>query len=163
MKNYHYTDGTNSFGPFSIEELKLKSISPDTLVWTEGMSTWIKAIDVPELKGELSFENTPPALPTNSPEPHQATNNSFEYSRPPKTYLIETILSTIFCCWPVGIVSIVYAARVEKKFYAGDKIGAEEDSANAKKWMIINIIAAIVLYIAYFGIFGLAMLGGALN
>lgn len=85
------------------------------------------------------------------------------YQRPPKTYLLESILTTIFCCWPLGIPSIIYASRVEKKFYAGDIVGAEEDSANAKKWMIINVIACVALWIAYLAFFGLAIFGSLMN
>ncbi|MFZ3275199.1 MAG: CD225/dispanin family protein, partial [Lutibacter sp.] len=42
----------------------------------------------------------------------------------PKNYLIESILVTIFCCLPFGIVGIVFAAQVNAKFDAGDYEGA---------------------------------------
>ena len=34
--------------------------------------------------------------------------------------LVWAILSTLFCCLPAGIVSIVYAAQVNGKLAAGD-------------------------------------------
>lgn len=164
MTNYHYTDGVNSFGPFTIYELKDKNIKPDTLIWTEGLSNWTKARDIPEISQEFSFNNVPPTIPSQNETFNTNTDNSFKTNeRPPKTYLLETILSTIFCCWPLGIVSIIYAARVERKFYAGDIEGAIQDSANAKKWMVINIIACAILYIGYFGIFGIAAITSALH
>ena len=40
--------------------------------------------------------------------------------------LVWAILSTLFCCLPAGIVSIVYAAQVNGKLAAGDIAGAQE-------------------------------------
>lgn len=157
MKKYYYSQGQNSHGPFSLEELRSKTLSHDTLIWTEELITWTKAKDVSELQDLFeSNNNTPPLIPTET-KPFQ--NPPQPYQRPPKTYLVESILTTIFCCWPLGIPSIIYAARVEKKFYSGDIIGAEGDSAKAKKWMVINIIASVICWIAYLGIFGLAVFG----
>src|SRR5690606_42053873 len=109
MQKYHYTDGTNTFGPLSIEELKTKGITGDTYVWTEGMPNWVPAKSVPEL-GELfpvdpqpyysgASQQTPPQFQNTPPSPF---NQSMSMGRPPKTYLLETILTTIFCCWPLG-------------------------------------------------------------
>lgn len=163
MGKYHYTDGTNIFGPFSIEELKTKGITGDTYVWTAGMPNWVFAKGIPELSAILTAESAsqpyfsstqqiPPQFP-NTPTTSYGQNQGY----PPKSYLLETILTTIFCCWPLGIPSIVYASRVEKKFYAGDVFGAEQDSASAKKWMWINVGVCIGLWVLYFIIFGFAM------
>lgn len=167
MQKYHYTDGTNTFGPFSVEELKTKGVTGDTYVWTEGMPNWVLAKSVPELSSALA-EGTQPYFTGPQQPPPQFTNTppspyNQNMGRPPKTYLLETILTTIFCCWPLGIPSIVYAARVEKKFYAGDVLGAEADSANAKKWMWINVGACIGLWVLYFLIFGFAMFGALMS
>lgn len=158
MKQYHYSDGINSYGPISLEELKTKNINAETLIWSEDLVTWTKARDIAELKDLFDQSSSaPPLAPPVSP--HYSANFDTSIQRPPKTYLIEAILTTIFCCWPLGIPAIVYASRVEKKFYAGDIQGAEADSANAKRWMIINLVACVIVWIAYFGIFGLALLG----
>mgnify|MGYP003297500314 FL=1 len=57
------------------------------------------------------------------------TNNSSysasSESLPPKNYLAESILATIFCCLPFGIIGIINAARVENAFYSGDETEAE--------------------------------------
>lgn len=73
--------------------------------------------------------------------------------------LVWAILSTLFCCLPLGIVSIVFAAQVNTKLAAGDVAGAQESAAKAKKWAIYSVIGwvvAVVLYIIFF-----AVLGGA--
>lgn len=161
MKKYHYSQGENSYGPFTLEELRSKTLYPDTLIWTEELVTWKKAEDVAELQDLFrpGSSNQPPPVFGTNPEVKSSQETQAQFQRPPKTYLIESILTTIFCCWPVGIPAIVYAARVEKKFYTGNIIGAEEDSAKAKKWIIINLIACVIGWILYLAIFGLAFFG----
>ena len=50
------------------------------------------------------------------------------------TYLMQSILVTIFCCLPFGIVAIVYATQVEGKQRSGDYEGAEVASNVARLW-----------------------------
>lgn len=38
----------------------------------------------------------------------------------PRNYLVESILVTIFCCQPFGIVGIVFASQVNSKHASGD-------------------------------------------
>jgi hypothetical protein len=68
---------------------------------------------------------------------------------PPPNYLVWSILSTIFCCIPFGIASIVFAAQVNGKFAAGDIAGAEAASKNAKKFAIIAAVAGVIVSILY--------------
>lgn len=48
-------------GPYTIDDLKIKDIQKDTLIWTEGLENWTKAEDIPLIKGILRA--TPPPLP----------------------------------------------------------------------------------------------------
>ena len=57
---------------------------------------------------------------------------------PPKNWLVESILVTIFCCLPFGIAGIVFASQVNSKAAAGDYTGAMEASRNAAKWTKIG-------------------------
>lgn len=69
--------------------------------------------------------------------------------RPPKTWLVESILVTLFCCLPFGIAGIVNAAKVESRFYAGDVEGALNSSREAGKWTKISFwisIAGVGIY-----------------
>ena len=78
---------------------------------------------------------------------------------PPKNYLVEAILVTLFCCLPFGIVGIINAARVENAFYSGDETEAERLSREALKWSKIGLFAGIgvlVFYILFVVLFGLA-------
>ena len=69
-------------------------------------------------------------------------------SIPPKTWLVESILVTIFCCQILGIISIIYSAGVESKFYRGDIAGAESSSKTAKTLVIISFAFGIFAVIA---------------
>ncbi|MBN6113926.1 CD225/dispanin family protein [Xanthomonas bonasiae] len=76
--------------------------------------------------------------------------------------LVWAILSTLFCCLPLGIVSIVFAAQVNTKLAAGDVAGARESADKAKKWTIYSVIAWVVLVVLYlifiFALGGLGMM-----
>lgn len=74
--------------------------------------------------------------------------------------LVWAILSTLFCCLPLGIVSIVFAAQVNGKLAAGDVTGAQEAADKAKKWAMWSAIAGISLAVLYI-IFIFAMGGMA--
>ena len=79
-------------------------------------------------------------------------------------HLVWAILSTLFCCLPLGVVSIVYAAQVDGKRAAGDIAGARAASCSAINWAIASVVAlpvAVVLWFVCFG--GLAVLGAALG
>ncbi|UIR57889.1 CD225/dispanin family protein [Sphingobacterium sp. SRCM116780] len=177
MRKYFYTDGYTNFGPFTLEELKYKNITRETYVWYQGLAQWYQAVDLPELA--ILFSNSSPAVPNpfhteqtpevishnplfnnqqnnpfNSPQNtpfNSSQNNPFNNPQQviPRTWLVESILVTIFCCLPFGIVGIANAAKVESKFYAGDFEGSQRASDEAKKWTKISFFVQIALYASY--------------
>jgi predicted secreted protein len=68
---------------------------------------------------------------------------------PPQNYLVWSILSTLFCCLPLGIASIVYAAQVNSKWTAGDVAGAHESSQKAKKFATWSAVAGVGVFALY--------------
>jgi ABC-type Fe3+ transport system permease subunit len=68
---------------------------------------------------------------------------------PPPNHLVWAILTTIFCCLPAGVVSIVFAAQVNSKWQAGDYQGAQSASNNARTWAIVSVILSFVAAIIY--------------
>jgi Interferon-induced transmembrane protein/zinc-ribbon domain len=71
-------------------------------------------------------------------------------------WLIPAIFSTVCCCLPLGIVSIVYAAQVNGKLAGGDFAGAKQSADNAKMWFWIAFGLGIALNIVgfFFGLIG---------
>src|SRR5688572_19381590 len=91
----------------------------------------------------MSQQWTPPPSPTATP-----TNVP--------NYLIPAILS-LFCCWPLSIVAIIFAAQVNGKVASGDIQGAMDASKKAKLFSFIAIgigLALGIIYILMFVVFG---------
>lgn len=77
----------------------------------------------------------------------------------PSSYLALAIISTIFCCLPTGIVSIVYAAKVNSLYASGNYDEATKASKTAKTWGLISVGLGLLGIIIYIIIFGLAIFG----
>jgi hypothetical protein len=60
MKKYYLHNGTESSGPFAIEELKAKNITKASPVWFDGLLHWKTAGEIPELTS--LFMVTPPPI-----------------------------------------------------------------------------------------------------
>ncbi|MDD2476849.1 MAG: CD225/dispanin family protein [Dysgonamonadaceae bacterium] len=147
MKKYFYTDGTNKFGPFSLIELGEKNINGQTLIWFHGLSEWSPACNFPELYDV--FVSSPPPITFQSSVSNSQLDN-INYLQPPKTWLVESILATLFCCLPLGIVGIVNATKVESRFYVKDYDGALQASADAAKWAKLSFGIGIAVGVIYF-------------
>ena len=80
----------------------------------------------------------------------------------PSSYLALAIVSTILCCLPTGIVSIIYATKVNSAYEDGKYEEANKASKNAKLWGLISVGAAALVWILYF-IFGAAMFATAMS
>ena len=77
---------------------------------------------------------------TISNQPVQPRQNP--YPTPPPhvpNYLAEAILVTLFCCWPFGIVSLVYSAIVNARLEIGDIPGAMQASNQARTWYRVSL------------------------
>jgi len=99
---------------------------------------------------------------------------SQEWTPPPSSgapasvpnYLIPAIIS-LFCCLPLGVVGVIFAAQVNGKVAAGDTAGAMDAAKKAKMFSFIAIglgLAGIVCYVLFVVIMGVGMgLAGSSN
>ena len=80
--------------------------------------------------------------------PNQQPNDA-QNQRPPKpdNYLVWAILTTLLCCLPFGIVSIVYSSKVDSLYYAGDYISAQQAADKAKKWAMWSALSSIIVIV----------------
>jgi len=76
----------------------------------------------------------------------------------PNSYLALAIISTILCCLPTGIVSIIYSTKVNSLYEDGNYDQAERASKNAKTWGIVSIAVAALGWVLYLLIFGAAFI-----
>ena len=70
-------------------------------------------------------------------------------------YLVWSILVTIFCCLPLGVPAIVFAAKIDNCNAQGDFAGAAENARKSKNFMIWGAVLSVVFTIIYFVFFGL--------
>lgn len=78
---------------------------------------------------------------------------------PPENNLVWGILSTIFCCLPLGIVSIIKAAKVNDYWNMGHFDEAIKAAEDAKKWAIysaITAVAGVIIYVLILLVFGMS-------
>ena len=98
---------------------------------------------------------------------------SQEWTPPPSSgapasvpnYLVPAIIS-LFCCLPLGIVGVIFAAQVNGKVAAGDTAGALDASKKAKMFSFIAIglgllgIVGYVLFVVNMGV-GMGLAGSS--
>ena len=108
MKQYYIIRNDQPAGPYTIEELATMGITPDTMVWAEDIVDWIPAYQVSELNS--LFASTTAQTPPPYQEPSGRATEAPRYDtaglegrpsvRPPMppTYLVWSILVTIFLC-----------------------------------------------------------------
>jgi predicted secreted protein len=92
---------------------------------------------------------------------------SQDWTPPPPTgtatavpnYLVLSIIS-LFCCLPLGIAAVIFAAQVNNKVAVGDTAGALDSSKKAKMFSFIAIglgLAGIVCYVLFVVIMGIGI------
>jgi hypothetical protein len=87
------------------------------------------------------------------------------YGPPPDSNLVWAILTTILCCLPLGVVSIVKSSQVNSLWFQGFHAEAHKAAADAKKWAMWSAIAAggfLVLYVVFIVVM-IAVVGTSLS
>lgn len=67
----------------------------------------------------------------------------------PDSYLVWSILVTLFCCLPFGIAAIISSTKVDSLYNSGQYAQAAAASASAKKWNIWGAVSAVVILVLY--------------
>jgi hypothetical protein len=155
MANYYYADSARQIkGPVPFEQLRTLlregALTASSLVAEVGASDWVKLSEVLTDLAPPPGQNEPPA-PPGSPYATPGTATPPFYfpatglDRRIPNYLVQSILVTIFCCLPFGIVAIVYASKVDTLQLTGDFQGAQSASNSAKTWCLISFIIGIII------------------
>ena len=87
-----------------------------------------------------------------SQPPVQATHASYprsDYGAKIENHLTKAIFATVCCCMPLGVVSIVHAARVDGLVRTGHVEEAQRTSQLASTWSDWSIGIGVVLSLLY--------------
>ncbi len=157
-------------GPFTPEQLKLRrDFTAQLPVWSSGMADWTVAAEVPVLAAlleEVAAEEVLVEEPSQISQEHQSSQPSQEPSRQPQprlgggftpamamqvpsepmpaSYLAWNIIMTLCCCMPVGVIGIIFSARVAQKWQRGDLEGARKSSERAAWCLILSFVLGLV-------------------
>ena len=115
-------------GPFSIEQLRVLKLGPETLCWQPGMASWVRATEIPELRTLLGpVAAPPPALPVSIPPPVQPPPS---VQPPVSTASANATTPGTFSAKEISTVVVWH------------------------RWLVVYIIFIVGCYLAY-GVFGL--------
>ena len=173
MAQYYIGRDNQQLGPFEVHQLLANGLTPDSLVWCNGMAGWQMAKDVPELSGLFVAQQPQYQQPQyqqyQQPQYQQPAYQQPQYQQPayqqpqygyqqpaynnavprPDSNMVWAILSTILCCLPLGIVAIIKASSVNGLDDRGDYAGAEAAAKSAKSWAMWGAILSIIFWVLY--------------
>lgn len=92
----------------------------------------------------------PSAYPPGAPPGYPVGPGYRQLAPPPENHLVWGILTTILCCLPFGVVSIVKANQVNTLWAQGQFQAAQQASEDAKKFAIISAACAVALFVVPF-------------
>jgi hypothetical protein len=108
---------------------------------------------------------TPAGTPANSPwgggaggaaTPSWSTTGT--PAPPVDTWLWQSIVATIFCCQPFGIVAIVYSAMAGSARDTGNIALARQRAGQARTWTLVSVGTVLVLVLGFLLVAGLGAL-----
>lgn len=65
----------------------------------------------------------------------------------PNNYLVWSILVTLFCCLPFGIVAIVKSSQVNGLWAQGRYAEAQASADSARKWVTWGAVIGLIVFV----------------
>lgn len=112
---------------------------PETMVWVEMEQTHRPASQIAGLQFapvRQGYENPPAYGAASYPRGNMGPQ--------PPNHLVWAILTTVLCCLPVGVASLVFAAQVDSFYARGEYQKAVDASNKAKTWAIVSAVCGVV-------------------
>lgn len=158
-KEIYFTSGNEQYGPYTAEEFARLGIPGDTLIWYAGLNSWIPAAEAPLTSGlydtgnhrdsdmeNAETERTQIVRNDRKDEPIEVEvmddfddddfdndSNLNDYPQP-ATHLAWAIVTTLMCFLPFGVISLIYANRVNTLWDEGKYEDAILYSKRANIW-----------------------------
>ena len=64
-------------------------------------------------------------------------------------YLVLSIISTLCCCLPFGVVGIVFSAKINSAMLAGNLEEAQNNAKMARIWIIVSFAIGLLTWLIY--------------
>ena len=158
---WYYAKNGQQQGPVSEGSLQdlfqNGTIQGGDLVWNESLTDWVPLSSIPGFGNSSEPAYTPPvsgipAAPA-SVAGGVVVSSAIPSGQPsPPTYLWQSIVCVLLCCWPLAIPAIVFGTKIKPAMEAGDYGSALEASNKAKMWCLISFIVGFILQAVIFGI-----------
>lgn len=142
MEKYFYLNSQGQqVGPIAPSEFSRNGVNEETMVWKQGLASWMRAGQIPELS-QYFRSATPPPIPGGNSQAKPDSN------------MLWAILSTLFCCLPTGVYAIYLASKVDSLYLSGQYAQAQAMANDAKKWVQISaglgLVSAVIGFIIGF-------------
>ncbi|MFI6428005.1 CD225/dispanin family protein [Promicromonospora sp. NPDC050880] len=97
----------------------------------------------------MSSSAVPPTVPGGSRAPVHVNVHTYpaQLQYPPRTYLLFSVLVTIFCFFPTGLVALFSAMRVNALWKAQQHDKARKASRRARNWGLLTLAIGIVVMV----------------
>ncbi|MFI3268016.1 MAG: CD225/dispanin family protein [Rikenellaceae bacterium] len=151
-------------GPVALNLIKKNGINHDTMVWFYGLPFWVKAKTIPEFVKHLreigieSKEDLPALNKTNDRHKESILKNIYANdsekeqiaaATQPKSWMLRSILVTIFCFFPFGIMGIINSARISTLWQSERYAESLEASEQAKWWTKWGFLIALLFWASW--------------
>ena len=152
MKLYYIVHNGQELGPYTLEELGSRGVTPQTLIRIEGMSDVCPAQALDELRPLFGYQAPGPNPYAGAPSYGATYGTGAPMGSPmqpqnrpkmPPDNLVWSVLCAIFF-FPLGIIPLLYSIQVSSAYDRGDYEGAESASRKALQWAKGLAIAAAV-------------------
>ena len=153
MRQYYIVCNGQELGPYTIEELSARRITPQTMICVEGMSDACPAQALDELRPLFGYQ-APGSNPYAGAPAYGTSYGYGSYMQPqnrpkmPPDNLLWSILCVLFF-FPLGIIPLVYSIQVFTYYDRGNYAEAENASRNSLLWAKgLTIAAAVCIGVA---------------
>lgn len=149
---WYYAKNGSQLGPISQEELLQKfrggELEASDLVWKQGMSDWTPVGRISELANPSVL--AAPDLPSSGGSWSQNPTGGAMMPAPKiNNYLWQSIVVTMLCCMPFGVVAIVHSAKVDGLVARGAYDEAQAAAKTARLWVFLSIGGFVLFFAAY--------------
>ena len=141
MQYYLGKNGQQS-GPYQYNQLLSAGITPDTMVWREGMDKWVPAKDLPELSN--LFTNPQEIAPNPYGFNNQGSVAPIAHYNWMPLAIVGTVTGALFSCMGMifGIIGIIYANKANQFFNMSRAEEGARANSTAKVMTIISLVVA---------------------